>query len=139
MTSLDLPAEIWHEIFRIACNDDGFTGRSLSLVSPKFRSLSQSFKFQSLVITQMNSLLNLLPILEKTPAELRRIKALCIAIPAVWSNAGSDEDSEYVGTETELEWGNWDSESEGYSYRMDHSSSVAESDWEDHPSDFEGA
>ena len=51
------PVEIWHLIFSLACTGDGSTGRSLSLVSTRFRDISAPLKFQSIAITHWSQII----------------------------------------------------------------------------------
>ncbi|KAF8649355.1 hypothetical protein AX16_005864 [Volvariella volvacea WC 439] len=52
-----LPPEIWEQIFSLACTDGGFTGRSLSLVSKQCYELSQSTKYNSVIIQRARQLI----------------------------------------------------------------------------------
>ncbi|KZT20187.1 hypothetical protein NEOLEDRAFT_1076085, partial [Neolentinus lepideus HHB14362 ss-1] len=58
-----LPVELWTRICGFACTDDGFTGRSLSLVSKYVYEVSDHCRYQSVAlagIVQMTSFLSLL-------------------------------------------------------------------------------
>jgi len=61
------PVELWLKIFAIACTDDGFTGRSLSLVSRYIRDTSKSFKLQSVAICGLRQTVEFAALVTKTP------------------------------------------------------------------------
>ena len=51
-----LPTELWHAIFKLACVDGGFTGRSLALTSKFFHAQSLSPRFHSLAFDNLEKL-----------------------------------------------------------------------------------
>ncbi|KAK7438452.1 hypothetical protein VKT23_018065 [Stygiomarasmius scandens] len=92
----ELPIEIVTLIFSYACLDNGYTGRSLSLVSKSIRDLSQHFKLQSISIIGYNQLQSFASLLAETPPSFRRVRFLFIAAHA--RNTAEDPrvlDSEY--------------------------------------------
>ena len=76
-----VPIEIWHDIFAFACIDDGYTGRSLSLVSTYFHDISAPFKYQSLVITHWTQIIAFSSIFCRLPASQKKIKYLFVLHP----------------------------------------------------------
>ncbi|KAF5343564.1 hypothetical protein D9758_012960 [Tetrapyrgos nigripes] len=74
-----LPPEILDLIVSHACRDNGYTGRSLSLVSRSIRNLSQPTKLQSISIIGYDQLHSFALLLENTPASLRRVRFLFIS------------------------------------------------------------
>ena len=76
-----VPVEIWHNIFALACTDDGYTGRSLSLVSTYFHDISALFKYQSLVVTHWSQIIAFSKIFCQLPASQRKIKYLFVHHP----------------------------------------------------------
>ncbi|KAG5653398.1 hypothetical protein H0H81_000685 [Sphagnurus paluster] len=77
---MKLPAELWMEIFRTACTDDGSTGRALSLVSRYFYELSSEFKLHSIAIVGPQQLQNFADYLEKLPSYARHVRHLFISV-----------------------------------------------------------
>ncbi|KXN91545.1 hypothetical protein AN958_00531 [Leucoagaricus sp. SymC.cos] len=73
------PPEICKKIFTYACNDGGFTGRSLSLVSRYIHNVSEDVKYHSLAICGMQQILKCNDVLENKPPHLRRIRHLFIS------------------------------------------------------------
>jgi len=72
------PIEIWSQIFTLACTDNGFTGRSLSLTSRYIHELSKSVKLQSLSVTKPQQIRGLARLLADTPPKYRRVRYLFI-------------------------------------------------------------
>ncbi|ESK94905.1 hypothetical protein Moror_14072 [Moniliophthora roreri MCA 2997] len=70
------PCEIWLQIFRLACVDDGTTGRSLSLVCRFFRDVSREAKLQSLAIFGVEEMIKFSTILETLPEQDRKVRHL---------------------------------------------------------------
>ncbi|KAK7060901.1 hypothetical protein VNI00_000634 [Paramarasmius palmivorus] len=70
------PCEIWLQIFRLACVDDGTTGRSLSLVCRFFREVSKEVKLQSLAIFGVEEMIQFSEILETLPEQDRKVRHL---------------------------------------------------------------
>jgi hypothetical protein len=66
------PAEIWGNIFSLACVDDGFTGRSLSRVSKYIKECSKPYKYQCLSVKD-HQLRPLTTVLKKLSPELKRV------------------------------------------------------------------
>lgn len=73
-----IPPEIWFQVFALACSDDGFTGRALSLASRSIHLLSRPFKYQSIGITGPHQLLKSLEVLSSLPPGVRKVKYLFI-------------------------------------------------------------
>jgi hypothetical protein len=69
------PTEIWGRIFSLACVDNGFTGRSLSLVSRYIMEASKFYKYQCLAVKE-HQLRPLALVLKKLPADSRRVRCL---------------------------------------------------------------
>ena len=76
-----VPLEVWHGIFTFACTDDGYTGRSLSLVSTYFHDISAPFKYQSLAITHWTQIIAFSNIFCQLPASQKKIKYLFVHHP----------------------------------------------------------
>lgn len=72
------PPEIWSIIFSFACTDDGFTGRSLSLVSKMFYHVSQPMQLTSVAVYGPDQLESFVSLLEKKPPHLRKVRHLLI-------------------------------------------------------------
>lgn len=79
LTMEHLPVEICTLIFSYACMDNGYTGRSLSLVSKYVHEASKSAKFQSLSVVGYEQLEGLADRLEATPLALRNVKYIFIS------------------------------------------------------------
>ena len=75
------PVEIWHLIFSLACTGDGSTGRSLSLVSTRFRDISAPFKFQSIAITHWSQIIAFSQFFCNLPPSQKKTVALCVHHP----------------------------------------------------------
>jgi len=75
------PIEVWNHIFTFACTDNGFTGRSLSLVSRYIHDTSKSVKLQSLSVTKPQQIHGLARLIANTPPKYRRVGHLFIASP----------------------------------------------------------
>jgi hypothetical protein len=75
------PVEIWHLIFSLACTDDGFTGRSLSLASTHLREISAPFKYQSIAITHWSQIIAFSQLFCKLPASQKKTVALFVHHP----------------------------------------------------------
>ncbi|KAF9453530.1 hypothetical protein P691DRAFT_624485, partial [Macrolepiota fuliginosa MF-IS2] len=73
------PPEICKKIFAFACDDTGFTGRSLSLVSRYIHDVSEDVKYRSLAIWSMPQILRCHEVLISKPPHLRRIIHLFIS------------------------------------------------------------
>jgi hypothetical protein len=76
-----VPVEIWHLIFSLACTDDGSTGRSLSLVSTYFRDISAPFKYQSIAITDWSQIIAFSQFFCKLPASQKKTVYLFVHHP----------------------------------------------------------
>ena len=74
-----LPLELHSQIFEYACVDDGTTARSLSLVSRYIRAVAEPFRYQSLSVAGIDSLLQLARTLEELPAHRRRVRHLFLS------------------------------------------------------------
>jgi hypothetical protein len=75
----DCPAEVWTRIFSFACTDGGKTGRSLTRVNSYFGQASQDVMLQSIEIRGAKQLQSFLSMLQKTPANARRVKHLYVS------------------------------------------------------------
>jgi hypothetical protein len=94
--------EIWNQIFTLACTDNGFTGRSLSLVSRYIHKTSKSAKLQSLSVTKPQQIHALARLIAETPPKYRRVRYLFIASPGPYDDESDDReaDSEEEGSNT---------------------------------------
>lgn len=88
-----IPIEIWHRIFHLACIDDGTTGRSLSLVSKHIRTISEPFQLYSVCLANPNQAARFASYLQTAPKHLRRVVHLEVVHDAVltfdWDNENS--------------------------------------------------
>lgn len=75
----ECPPEICKKIFTHACDDGGYTGRSLSLVSRYVRDVSEDIKFRSVAVWGRRQILGFYQVLLSTPPHLRRILHLFIS------------------------------------------------------------
>jgi hypothetical protein len=73
------PPEILYNIFAYASLDDGFTGRSLSVVSKYIHQTSQPVRFQSIALRHHEQIMAFANIVERTPSNLRRVCHLFIS------------------------------------------------------------
>ncbi|KAF8170893.1 hypothetical protein K438DRAFT_1613589, partial [Mycena galopus ATCC 62051] len=71
-------ADIWSEVFALACTDDGRAGRALSLVSRDIHHLSKPLKYQSISVVGIRQLEKLLAVFDQLPAAERRVKSLFV-------------------------------------------------------------
>ncbi|RDX40709.1 hypothetical protein OH76DRAFT_1306395, partial [Lentinus brumalis] len=74
-----LPLELHTQIFQFACTDDGSTARSLSLVSRYVRAAAAVYYYQSLAISGLAQMVELVARLEAIPPHLRRIRRLFLS------------------------------------------------------------
>ncbi|KAI0370774.1 hypothetical protein BV20DRAFT_930771, partial [Pilatotrama ljubarskyi] len=74
-----LPLELHAQIFAFACTDDGSTARTLALVSHYFREVATPYLYQSLAISGMEQMSELVARLDVTPPHLRRIRHLFLS------------------------------------------------------------
>ncbi|KAI0710743.1 hypothetical protein C8Q76DRAFT_738611 [Earliella scabrosa] len=74
-----LPLELHAQIFAYACTDDGSTARALSLVSRYVRDVTAPFLYQSLVISGLDQMSELVARLDAAPPHLRRIRHLFLS------------------------------------------------------------
>ncbi|RXW23906.1 hypothetical protein EST38_g1958 [Candolleomyces aberdarensis] len=70
------PHEILLQIFGLACDDDGSTGRALSLVSRNVHELSKEFKYQSIAIVGLLRLVSFAAVLQDLQEPSRRVRHL---------------------------------------------------------------
>jgi len=61
------PREILLHIFQFACDDDGTTGRTLSLVSRQFYQLTQNCKYRSIALVGLPQIASFVAMLEQLP------------------------------------------------------------------------
>lgn len=73
------PPEILSQIFSFACIDDGYTGRSLSLVSRYIYQASLPTRFQSIACRNAAQILTFCSILERTPSHYRNVCYLLVS------------------------------------------------------------
>ncbi|KAJ7257381.1 hypothetical protein C8J57DRAFT_988191, partial [Mycena rebaudengoi] len=71
-------ADIWCEVFALACTDDGRAGRALSLVSRDIHHLSKPLKYQSISVVGIRQLEKLRAVFYQLPAAERRVKSLFV-------------------------------------------------------------
>ena len=93
--------EIWNQIFTLACTDNGFTGRSLSLVSRYIYKTSKSAKLQSLSVTKPQQIHALARLIAETPPNHRRVRYLFIASPGPHDDESDDRDVYQADSEEE--------------------------------------
>ncbi|TFK72738.1 hypothetical protein BDN72DRAFT_762880, partial [Pluteus cervinus] len=74
-----LPIEVWDEISFYACLDNGYTGRSLSMVSKAIRAASAPYKLQSISLKRAKYIFPFAQLLKDTPAQLRRVRHLSLS------------------------------------------------------------
>jgi hypothetical protein len=104
-----IPVEIWHLIFTLACTDDGSTGRSLSLVSTYFCDISAPFKYRSIAITHWSQIIAFSQFFCKLPASQKKTVYLFVHHPYPFldvdgpsSSTGTDQTSEQSQSEDDL-------------------------------------
>lgn len=73
------PPELHSYICSLACTDDGYTARSLSLVSRYFSQISLPFQYQSVCVSNASQIQSLASKLRDMPSHLRRIRHLFIS------------------------------------------------------------
>lgn len=71
-----LPTELHAHIFNLACTDDGWTIRALSLVSVYFREVARAFLYRNVSVSGTDRVFALLDRLETLPPRLRQIRHL---------------------------------------------------------------
>ncbi|KAI0643376.1 hypothetical protein C8Q79DRAFT_883161, partial [Trametes meyenii] len=74
-----LPLEIHAHIFEFACIDDGTTARSLALVSRYVREVAAPYLYQSIAISGMEQMSEIVGRLDVIPPHLRRIRHLFLS------------------------------------------------------------
>ncbi|KAL1940811.1 hypothetical protein VTO73DRAFT_7852 [Trametes versicolor] len=78
-----VPPEIWEEIFRLACTDGGYTGRSLALTSISFHTYSLRGRFRTLAFTSLPSLQQFLHLLSRHgPARIEHLYLSFTEVPS---------------------------------------------------------
>ncbi|KDQ62127.1 hypothetical protein JAAARDRAFT_30033 [Jaapia argillacea MUCL 33604] len=87
------PPEIWLNIFNLACDDGGYTGCSLSLVSRCMYTLSKLVRYRSVALHGLRRMRSFATVMEGTPLELRRVRQLYISFrdPPLKTITGSDK------------------------------------------------
>jgi hypothetical protein len=95
-TIMDCPNEILLHIFRLACDDDGSTGRALSLVSRSVHELSKEYKYQSIAIIGLPRLVAFAAVLQHLPESNRRIRHLFFSSMAQNTSGGHNRTSEDI-------------------------------------------
>ncbi|KAJ7456443.1 hypothetical protein FB451DRAFT_988894, partial [Mycena latifolia] len=73
-----LPVEIWTLVHAFACTDSGAAGRTLSLVSKDWRTISAPFRLQSLSIVGPKPILRFVSLLSSTPESECNVQSLFI-------------------------------------------------------------
>lgn len=73
------PPELHSYICSLACTDDGYTARSLSLVSKYFAQITAPYLYQSLCVSDPSKIRNLARKLQQLPAHHRRIHHLFLS------------------------------------------------------------
>ncbi|TFK29763.1 hypothetical protein FA15DRAFT_663940 [Coprinopsis marcescibilis] len=73
------PPEILLYIFELACDDDGSTGRALSLASTSVNHLSREYKLQSVAVAGIHKFLPFYNMLVSLPERFRRVRHLFIS------------------------------------------------------------
>ncbi|KAI0701123.1 hypothetical protein C8T65DRAFT_741820 [Cerioporus squamosus] len=73
------PNEVLGLIFTLACVDDGYTGRTLSLVSKHVRDTSRRYTFQSIALYGSCQLSAFAALLERVEPQHRRVRNLYLA------------------------------------------------------------
>ncbi|KAJ7184922.1 hypothetical protein C8R46DRAFT_938897 [Mycena filopes] len=71
-----LPVELHSKLYRLACKDDGTTGRALSRVSKRINAVSAPYRYQSVVVCGPTQIQKLVDRLRAVPRELRRVRYL---------------------------------------------------------------
>ena len=84
------PIEIWNQISAHACTDNGYTGRSLSLVSRYIHETSKSAKLQSLSLTKPKQIHGLARLIADTRPKYRQVRYLFIASPCMCEDESDD-------------------------------------------------
>ena len=74
------PAEILHNILAMACNDGGYTARSVSQVSRTIREKTRYSLFHSISCRSSDQILSFRQILDNTPPHLRVVRHLCLIV-----------------------------------------------------------
>lgn len=78
-----IPPEIWEEIFKLACTDGGYTGRSLALTSTSFPAYSLRVRFRSLGFTSLQNLQRFLDLLSRHgPARIEHLYLSFTEVPS---------------------------------------------------------
>lgn len=106
-----LPPEIWSFIFDVACLDDGFTARSLSLVSRDLRALSEGHRYYTIKISSSSQMVALeRQLSESGIITARGLKTRFVSItfpvrtveevypestPGMWAPSSDSGDSDY--------------------------------------------
>jgi hypothetical protein len=102
------PPEICHKIFTYACLDNGFTGRSLSLVSKYITETSKPTRFQSIAIQGHEQISKFAVILERTPPHLRHVRHLFVStqsqVKGTWRRLGPVVDAYGRDVTQEGQW-----------------------------------
>jgi len=73
------PTELHSYICQLACTDDGRTARSLAQLSKYFRDVSEPFRYQSIAISGIDQILELVSRLQNGPPHIRPIRHLFIS------------------------------------------------------------
>lgn len=72
------PAELWEIIFILSCTDNGFTGRSLSLVSRFFNNASKPYKYHSIALCGIAEILSFSNLIKILPYERLQVHHLLL-------------------------------------------------------------
>ena len=91
------PLELWMKICDIACDDDGHTGRALSLVSRALYEASRPYKLRTIAVRGALQIVNFARLLESLPSASRDVQNIYIT---TWTSDSpdSENDSSYMST-----------------------------------------
>jgi hypothetical protein len=84
------PAEILHNILAMACNDGGYTARSVSQVSRTIREKARYSLFHSISCRNSDQVLSFGQMLDDTPPHLRVVRHLCLIVLYKHPDGGED-------------------------------------------------
>ncbi|KIK00146.1 hypothetical protein K443DRAFT_617589 [Laccaria amethystina LaAM-08-1] len=76
-----LPPELWIQILRFACTDDGSTGRAVSLVCRSLHDIGKSVMLNSIAVVHPKQVIRFAAVLASLPPAHRVVRHLFIASP----------------------------------------------------------
>jgi hypothetical protein len=91
------PTETWGHVFTHACTDDGYTGRSLSLVSRYIHEASKPMKLQSISVVGISQIHGFARLIANTPPCYRQVRYLFIH--DMGRSEDEDDDDDDQGSE----------------------------------------